>query len=59
MKVKMTVTYGEDICEYLKEAFSCDTDAEFFVAFRAIMKAALAKEAVDPDDISMEFELIK
>ena len=58
MKVKMTVTYGEDICEYLKEAFGCETDAEFFVAFRAVMKALLAKEAVDPEDVSMEFELI-
>ena len=59
MKVKMTVTYGEDICEYLKEAFGCETDTEFFVTFRAVMKASIAKEAVDPEDVSMEFELIE
>ena len=58
MKIKMNVTYGNEICEALKEAFGCATDAEFFVAFRAVMKASLAKEAVDPEDISMEFELI-
>lgn len=58
MKIKMTVNYGEDICEALKEAFSCETDDELFIAFRAIMKAALAKECSDPEDLSIDFERI-
>ena len=53
MKIKMEVIYGEDVCESLKEAFGCDTDEEFLIAFKAIMKAALAKEATDPNDISI------
>ena len=56
MKIKMTVTYGDDICEALKEEFGCDTDDELFVVFRAVMKQALAKEAVDPEDLSITFE---
>jgi hypothetical protein len=51
MKIKMEVIYGDEICEALKETFGCDTDKEFLIAFKAIMKAALAKEAVDPNDI--------
>lgn len=58
MKIKMTVNYGEDICECLKEAFCCDTDDELFIAFRAVMKAALAKECADPEDLSISFERI-
>ena len=58
MKIKMTVTYGEDICEYLKEAFGCSTDEEFLIAFRAIMKAGLVKEAIDPNDLKFECEKI-
>lgn len=58
MKIKMNVTYGDEICEALKEAFSCDTDDEFFIAFKAIMKAALAKECADPEDLSIDFERI-
>ena len=58
MKVKMEVIYGDDICESLKEAFGCDTDEEFLVAFKAIMKAGLVKEAVDPDDISIKIERV-
>ena len=58
MKLKMTVTYGEDICEALKETFGCETDQELFVVFRAVMKQSLAKEAVDPEDLSITFEKI-
>ena len=58
MKMKMTVTYGDDICECLKEAFGCETDDELFVVFRAVMKQALAKEAVDSEDLSIVFEKI-
>ena len=58
MKIKMEVIYGDDICESLKEVFGCDTDEEFLIAFRAIMKAALVKEAVDPEDISIKVERV-
>jgi hypothetical protein len=58
MKIKMNVVYGDTLCEYLKEAFSCDTDDELFIAFRAVMKAALAKECADPEDLSISFERI-
>jgi hypothetical protein len=53
MKIKMEVIYGDELCEALKETFGCDTDEEFLVAFKAIMKAALAKETTDPNDISI------
>lgn len=58
MKLKMTVTYGDEICEYFKEAFGCETDDELFVVFRAVMKQSLAKEAVDPEELSIKFERI-
>lgn len=58
MKVKMEVVYGDDICEALKETFGCETDEEFLIAFRAIMKAALVKEAVDPEDISIRVDRV-
>ena len=56
MKVKMEVVYGDDICEALKETFGCETDEEFLIAFRAIMKASLVKEAVDPEEVSIKVE---
>ena len=58
MKIKMTVTYGEELCRALKETFSCDSDDELFIAFRAVMKAALAKECADPNDLLIDFEKI-
>jgi hypothetical protein len=58
MKIKMTVNYGADLCEGLKEAFGCETDDELFIAFRAVMKASLAKECADPEDLSIDFEKI-
>ena len=58
MKLKMEVIYGDEICECLKEAFGCDTDEEFLIAFRAITKAGLVKEAVDPDDIKITIDRI-
>ncbi len=58
MKLKMTVTYGDDICECLKEAFGCETDDELFVVFRAVMKQSLVKDGVDPEDLSIKFERI-
>ena len=33
-------------------------EASFIIAFRAIMKAALVKEAVDPEDISIKVERV-
>jgi hypothetical protein len=56
MKLKMEVVYGDEICECLKEAFGCKTDDEFFVAFKALQKIALTKEAIDPEDISISLE---
>ena len=58
MKIKMEVIYGDDICEALKETFGCNTDEEFLIAFRAIMKAALVKEAVDPEDITIKVDRV-
>ena len=58
MKVKMEVIYGDDICDALKETFGCDTDEEFLVAFKAITKAGLVKEAVDPEDIKITIDRI-
>lgn len=58
MKLKMEVIYGDEICEYLKEAFGCETDDELFVVFRAVMKQALVKEAVDHEDLSIKFERV-
>ena len=58
MKIKMEVVYGDDICKALKETFGCETDDELFVVFRAVMKQYLAKEAVDPEDLSITFEKI-
>jgi hypothetical protein len=59
MKLKMTVTYGEALCEYLKEAFGCTTDDELLVVFRAVMRQSLMKETVDPDDLSIVCEKIE
>jgi hypothetical protein len=56
MKIKMEVVYGDTLCEYLKEAFGCKTDDEFFVAFKTLQKIALTKEAIDPEDISISLE---
>ena len=58
MKIKMNVIYGDSLCEALKEAFSCDTDDELFIAFKAMMKMSLAKECVDPEELSIDFERI-
>ena len=60
MKIKMNVVYGDEICEALKETFSCDTDDELFIAFKAIMRATIAKEGVDLGDeaLSISFERV-
>ncbi len=58
MKLRMTVDYGDDICEALKEAFGCSTDEELLVVFKAVMKASLAKDAIDPEDITVKCEKI-
>jgi hypothetical protein len=58
MKLKMTVTYGDILCEYLKETFGCETDDELLIVFRALMKQALAKEAIDEDDLTIVCEKI-
>ena len=58
MKIKMTVIYGDEICEDLKEAFNCDTDEELLGAFKMTMARELAAEAVDSDDLQIKCELI-
>ena len=56
MKIKMTVIYGDDICEALKEEFGCETDDELLGVFKAVMIQSLAEEVVDPKDLSLSFE---
>ena len=58
MKLKMTVTYGDTLCEYLKEAFGCTSDEELLVIFKAIMRRSLVQEDIDPDDLSIVCEKI-
>lgn len=58
MKLKMTVTYGEDICDALKETFGCNTDQELLVIMKAAMKASMANEIIDPEDLSVVCELV-
>ncbi len=58
MKIKMTVIYGDEICEDLKEAFGCDTDEELLGAFKMTMAQALAAEAIDSEDLPIKCELI-
>ena len=57
MKLKMTVTYGDEICEYLKEHFGCETDQELLVIMKAVMKASMTKDAIDPEDLDIFCEL--
>ena len=59
MKLKMTAVYGDCICEALKEAFGCSSDEELLVVFKAVMKASLTKEAIDPEDISIKCEKVE
>lgn len=58
MKLKMTVTYGEDLCAFLKETFGCETDQELLVLMKAAMKASMTKEVIDPEDLSIVCELV-
>ena len=58
MKLKMTITYGEEICGCLKEQFGCETDQELLVIMKAVMKASMAKDAVDPEDLDITCELV-
>lgn len=58
MKLKMTVTYGDEICEYLKEHFGCETDQELLVIMKAVVKASMTKDAIDPEDLDIFCELV-
>lgn len=58
MKIKMTVIYGDEICEDLKEAFNCDTDEELLGAFKMTMAEALRAEHIDSKDLPIVCELI-
>ena len=59
MKLKTTLIYGEDLCEMLKESFGCSTDQELLVVMKAVLKASMAKDAIDPDDLDIVCELIE
>ena len=59
MKLKMTMIYGEDLCEMLKEYFGCSTDQELLIIMKAALKANIAKDAIDPEDLDVVCELIK
>lgn len=58
MKLKMTVIYGEDICDCLKEQFGCETDQELLVSMKAVMNASMSKDAIDPEDVDIVCELV-
>ena len=58
MKLKMTVIYGDEICESLKEAFNCTTDEELLGGFKLVMAQALRQEAYKDEDISIVCEKI-
>lgn len=57
MKIKMTVTYGEDFCEELKEALDCKTDEEFLGAFKGMMINELRGENIPEEDLSIKIEI--
>lgn len=59
MKLKMTLTYGEEICDCLKKQFGCETDQELLVSMKAVMKASMAQEAIDPEDLDIVCELVE
>jgi hypothetical protein len=59
MKIKTTITYGDEIVEGLKEAFNCKTDAEVLLAFKAAVLSAFIDEQIDmQEDIQIQYELI-
>ena len=58
MKIKMTVVYGDEICEALKEVFDCETNEELLGAFKAAMKVALESEVEDTSGLDIKCELI-
>ena len=58
MKLKMTLTYGNDICDALKESFGCSSDQELLTVMKAVMKASMSKDAIDPEDMDIICELV-
>jgi hypothetical protein len=59
MKIKTTITYGDEIVEGLKEAFNCKTDVEVLLAFKAAVLSAFIDEQIDmSEDIQIQYELI-
>ena len=58
MKIKMTITYGEDFCEDLKEAFGSDTEEEFLGAFKAMITTELMNTPISDKDLSVNIELV-
>lgn len=53
----MTVIYGEQFCEDLKEALKCESNQEFLGAFKGMMINEFKTENIDPNDLSIKIEL--
>ena len=58
MKLKMTMVQGEDICEMLKKSFDCSSDQELLIIMKAMLKANMSKEVIDPEDFDITCELV-
>ena len=58
MKLKMTVTYGEEVCEALKESFGCTSDEELLIVFMAVARQSLAKDSINSEDLDFICELV-
>ena len=59
MKLKMNITYSEEVCDCLKEEFGCETDQELLVIMKAVMKAHMANEDMDPEAIEVVCGLVE
>lgn len=57
MKIKMTVTYGDQFCEDLKEALNCTTDEEFLGVFKGMMLNELRCENIPEEDLIIKIEI--
>ena len=58
MKIKMTVTYGEQFCEDLKEELDCTTDEELLGAFKGMILNELTGANITEKDLSINLEKV-
>lgn len=58
MKLKMTVTYGEEVCEAIKQSFGRTSDEELLIVFRAVARQSLAKDSINSEDLDFICELV-